>query len=171
MGTIKYTAPEIGDILISAKDGCITGLYFHGNGDTSQNAHTPQSQVLLEKIHEQSTPEDVAVLQSVSKELDAYFAGSLREFSVPLKPEGTDFRKKVWTALQTIPYGETISYKTLAQRINNPKAIRAVGGANHHNPISIIIPCHRVIGANGKLVGYGGGMDVKRFLLALERGM
>ena len=156
MGTFRYVSP-VGDMFISANGGFVTELYFDG-GIT-----TPKS--LKES---EAAPEDAAVLNALSKELDAYFAGTLKEFTVPLKPEGTEFRKKVWQALQTIPYGETISYKELALRINNPKAIRAVGGANHHNPISIIIPCHRVIGANGKLVGYGGGMNVKEFLLKHE---
>jgi len=102
-------------------------------------------------------------------ELKAYFEGTLKEFSVPIKLKGTGFRMRVWEALMTIPYGETISYKELAQRINQPSAIRAVGGANHHNPISIIVPCHRVIGANGTLTGYGGGLGNKEFLLNLER--
>jgi len=111
---------------------------------------------------------DEAVLDQCVGELDAYFAGKLKEFTVPVKAVGTDFRMRCWTALQGIKYGETISYKELARRINQPTAIRAVGGANHHNPISIIIPCHRVIGAAGKLVGYGGGVDVKSFLLSHE---
>jgi len=88
---------------------------------------------------------------------------------VPIRLKGTNFRMRVWAALMTIPYGETISYKELAQRIGQPSAIRAVGGANHHNPVSIIVPCHRVIGANGTLTGYGGGLNNKEFLLALEK--
>jgi len=157
MGTFRYVSP-VGDIFISAKDGLVTELYFDGGITTPTDLKESDA-----------APEDAAVLHTLSQELDAYFAGTLREFTVPLKPEGTAFRKKVWEALQTIPYGETISYKELALRIDNPKAIRAVGGANHHNPISIIIPCHRVIGANGKLVGYGGGMDAKAFLLEHEK--
>ncbi|MCL2199002.1 MAG: methylated-DNA--[protein]-cysteine S-methyltransferase [Defluviitaleaceae bacterium] len=110
-----------------------------------------------------------AILEKCAEELDAYFAGKLREFTVPTKPEGTAFRKRVWKELKKIPHGEVISYKELAKRVGNPKASRAVGGANHHNPINIIIPCHRVIGASGKLTGYGGGLDNKEFLLNLER--
>ena len=157
MATIKYKS-SIGELLLSARDGYVTELYFDG-GIT-----TPPT--LKEAAPD---PEDAKILQALTKELDAYFAGTLREFTVPLKPAGTPFRMKVWEALQTIPYGGTISYKQLAERIDNPKAIRAVGGANHHNPISIIIPCHRVIGASGKLVGYGGGLNVKEFLLELEK--
>ena len=113
--------------------------------------------------------EDEAVLAECVRQLQAYFAGELRQFTVPLRAEGTPFRQKVWQALCHIPYGQTISYKELAQRVGQPTAIRAVGGANHHNPISILIPCHRVIGASGKLTGYGGGLDVKGFLLELEK--
>ncbi|MGF1690933.1 methylated-DNA--[protein]-cysteine S-methyltransferase [Photobacterium kagoshimensis] len=101
-------------------------------------------------------------------QLDAYFAGTLTRFTVPLAPEGTEFQKQVWTALRSIPYGETCSYKTIADAINNPKAVRAVGAANGKNPIAIIVPCHRVIGANGKLTGYAGGVDMKAYLLKLE---
>jgi len=109
-----------------------------------------------------------AVIDACSQELDAYFTGKLKSFTVPIRLVGTDFRMKVWNELCNIPYGETISYKELAQRIGNPRAIRAVGGANHHNPVSIIVPCHRVIGAGGGLTGYGGGLDNKSFLLKLE---
>ena len=104
------------------------------------------------------------------RQLTAYFAGRLRAFDLPLAPEGTAFQSAVWHELQRIPYGETISYGELARRLGNPKAVRAVGLANGSNPISIVIPCHRVIGSNGSLVGYGGGLPVKQALLALERG-
>jgi len=159
MITIKYVSP-VGSILLSANDGAITQLYFDG-GIT-----TPPS---LQESASRPGVSDAHVLDTAVKELDAYFAGRLKEFTVPLCPQGTPFRTRVWQALQEIPYGETISYKQLALNIGNPAAIRAVGGANHHNPISIIIPCHRVIGANGKLVGYGGGIEVKEFLLGLEK--
>ena len=108
------------------------------------------------------------VLRNCTSELEMYFAGKLKEFTVPLKLIGTDFRKRCWEALRTITYGETISYKELAVKIGNPKACRAVGGANHHNPIVIIVPCHRVIGSGGGLTGFGGGLNKKRFLLELE---
>ena len=109
------------------------------------------------------------VLQKCLTELDSYFAGKLRNFTVPIRLLGTDFRMRCWEALRAIPYGETASYSQLAESIGNPKACRAVGGANHHNPIAIIVPCHRVIGADGSLTGFGGGLDKKRFLLELER--
>lgn len=163
MGTIIYKTPSaisggIENILLSAKDGFITQLYFCGGRTTPKDLNECEGKI-----------EDLDILKAASKELDAYFLGNLKNFTVPIKPQGTPFRLKVWEALQTIPYGIAISYKELAQRINQPTAIRAVGGANHHNPISIIIPCHRVIGANGKLVGYGGGIDAKEFLLNHEK--
>lgn len=102
------------------------------------------------------------------RQLREYFAGKRIEFDLPLAPEGTDFQRNVWRRLQEIPYGETISYGELAKRIGNPKASRAVGAANGQNPIPIVIPCHRVIGANGKLTGFGGGLPTKEALLALE---
>ncbi len=102
-------------------------------------------------------------------QFDAYFAGSLRDFDLPLSPAGTPFQKSVWQALRGIDYGETISYAELARRIGNPRAVRAVGMANGTNPLSIIVPCHRVIGADGSLTGYGGGLPAKKFLLDLER--
>lgn len=101
-------------------------------------------------------------------QLEAYFAGRLRDFDLPLAPEGTDFQLRVWRALGEIPYGSTISYGALARRVGNPRASRAVGLANGRNPIPIVIPCHRVIGGDGSLVGYGGGLPIKRSLLALE---
>jgi len=110
------------------------------------------------------------VLSGVRAELDAYFAGRLRKFTTPVAFEGTPFQHQVWTELCRIPYGETISYLELANRIKNPKAVRAVGLANGANPIAIIVPCHRVIGANGSLTGFGGGLPTKRALLELESG-
>jgi methylated-DNA-[protein]-cysteine S-methyltransferase len=102
------------------------------------------------------------------RQLREYFAGKRIEFDLPLAPEGTEFQRNVWRRLQEIPYGETISYGELAKRVGNPKASRAVGAANGQNPIPIVIPCHRVIGANGKLTGFGGGLPTKEALLALE---
>jgi methylated-DNA-[protein]-cysteine S-methyltransferase len=115
-------------------------------------------------------PDTSGVLRSVCKELDAYFAGRLKKFSTPLAFEGTPFQNQVWKELTRIPYGETISYLDLANRIRNPKAVRAVGMANGANPIAIIVPCHRVIGSNGSLIGFGGGLPTKRALLELESG-
>ena len=109
-------------------------------------------------------------LKDAVRQLTAYFAGKLRDFDIPVAPAGTPFQRSVWDELQRIPYGETISYGELARRLDNPKAVRAVGLANGSNPISVIIPCHRVIGSNGSLVGYGGGLPIKQALLSLERG-
>jgi methylated-DNA-[protein]-cysteine S-methyltransferase len=111
-----------------------------------------------------------AVIAKARKQLDAYFAGKLRAFDLPLAPQGTAFQQKVWAALLKIPYGATRSYGQQATAIGSPKAMRAVGLANGRNPIAIIIPCHRVIGANGSLTGYGGGMARKQLLLDLEQG-
>lgn len=102
-------------------------------------------------------------------QLNEYFAGKRREFDLPLAPRGTEFQLACWNELQRIPFGSTISYSELARRIGRPNAVRAVGAANGANPIPIIIPCHRVIGANGTLTGYGGGLHIKRALLALEQ--
>jgi len=113
--------------------------------------------------------EDPTSLREVVRQLHAYFAGKIEQFDLTLAPEGTEFQRRVWDELQTIPYGVTISYGDLARRIGNPNASRAVGLANGSNPIPIVIPCHRVIGSNGKLTGYGGGLPIKEKLLALER--
>jgi len=118
---------------------------------------------------ESSWKQDRAPLRETIYQLQAYFAGELETFDLQLAPQGTPFQLAVWHRLCDIPYGETISYGELATRIGNPKASRAVGLANGSNPIPIVIPCHRVIGSNGKLTGYGGGLPIKEKLLALER--
>lgn len=109
------------------------------------------------------------LLLEAETQLAEYFAGSRKRFDLPLAPEGTAFQRRVWDALLEIPYGETRSYREIAARIGNPKAYRAVGMANNRNPLPILIPCHRVIGADGSPVGYGGGLDVKIALLGLEK--
>jgi methylated-DNA-[protein]-cysteine S-methyltransferase len=115
---------------------------------------------------EESTP----VLEAALDQLEAYFAGDLKEFDLPLAAVGTPFQQRVWAELVKIPYGVTCSYMEVAQRLGDPKAVRAVGLANGRNPIAIIVPCHRVIGANGRLTGYAGGLWRKERLLSLERG-
>jgi methylated-DNA-[protein]-cysteine S-methyltransferase len=110
----------------------------------------------------------VLVLTEAIRQLHAYFDGRLREFDLPLEFHGTTFQQNCWRQLLTIPFGQTWSYMQMAQAIGSPKAVRAVGAANGANPIAIVVPCHRVIGANGKLVGYGGGLPLKKRLLALE---
>lgn len=112
---------------------------------------------------------DDAAFPDAVDQLTAYFAGDLTEFDLELDMAGTQFQRRVWEALQTIPYGETCSYGEIARQIGSPSGSRAVGLANGHNPIGIIVPCHRVIGANGSLTGYGGGLDRKRALLELEK--
>ncbi|MGE5577532.1 MAG: methylated-DNA--[protein]-cysteine S-methyltransferase [Syntrophothermus sp.] len=112
--------------------------------------------------------EDSAANAPVLRELAEYFAGRLSKFTCPLDLRGTEFQRKVWAALLEIPYGKTASYRDIAVAIGKPAATRAVGSANHANPVPVIVPCHRVIGANGDLVGYGGGLGIKRYLLGLE---
>lgn len=109
------------------------------------------------------------LLLEAERQLCAYFQGTLKQFDLPLAPRGTSFQQKVWAALCTIPYGETRSYGEIAAQVGNPKACRAVGMANNRNPLAVIVPCHRVIGANGSLTGYAAGLDVKTALLALEQ--
>jgi methylated-DNA-[protein]-cysteine S-methyltransferase len=117
---------------------------------------------------ESASRQDHGLLAEAIRQLHHYFAGKLRDFDLPLRPEGTPFQLRVWAELQRIPYGTTISYRELARRIGNPRASRAVGLANGANPLPIVIPCHRVIGSNGALVGYGGGLSIKERLLELE---
>ena len=157
---------QVGPLMIVEEDEHIVEITFARDGTRLMDA---KSKINAERIRTASEQSASSVAKACVKELDAYFAGTLRCFSVPIKAHGTPFRMRVWEALKTIPYGETISYKELAEAINQPKAVRAVGGANHNNPISIIIPCHRVIGASGKLTGYGGGLENKALLLELER--
>ena len=114
---------------------------------------------------------ETPLLTEGKRQLLEYLAGVRRVFDLPLAPKGTEFYRSVWRALEEIPYGETRSYRDIAQAVGRPKAVRAVGQANHNNPIPIIIPCHRVVGANGSLTGYGGGLDLKERLLRLEAGV
>lgn len=112
---------------------------------------------------------ETVLLAEAKKQLSEYFAGERRRFDLPLAPAGTDFQELVWSGLRQIPYGRTLGYGELARNIGRPSSARAVGGANNRNPIAIIIPCHRVVGSDGSLVGYGGGLDKKEYLLALEK--
>ena len=169
----KLIDSPIGPITLIAQEGAIVGLYF---GDTSlddshkklQGGKNVSGENVINEVTSDSNVLNENVLTQCEKELDAYFARKLQKFTVPIRAAGTPFREKVWEALLQIPYGKTVSYKDIAVQIGNPKAVRAVGGANHNNPISIIVPCHRVIGTNGSLTGYGGGMDAKKWLLELE---
>jgi methylated-DNA-[protein]-cysteine S-methyltransferase len=150
-----YSSP-VGELLLTSSDGMITGLYMslHRGGP----APRPKPE----------WGRDDRSLRLVCNQLKAFFAGELRAFDLPLLMTGTPFQKQVWEGLLTIPYGTTISYAELAGRIGRPGASRAVGAANGRNPIGIVVPCHRVIGANGTLTGYGGGLDRKEWLIAHE---
>ena len=148
MNRYHYKFP-IGTVCIEEENHFITGLYIDANIEENEK--------------------ETELLQEAHQQLKEYFAGNRKKFKLPIHLEGTEFQKKVWKALQTIPYGETRTYGEIAEQIGNPKASRAVGGANHNNPIMIVVPCHRVIGANGSLVGFGGGLDMKKYLLELEK--
>jgi methylated-DNA-[protein]-cysteine S-methyltransferase len=152
-----YTQIEspLGPLLLVADDAGLRQILFV-NG-----RHAAQPESSWEKV--------TAPFTETVRQLHAYFAGELENFDMQLAPEGTPFQLEVWHRLCVIPYGSTVSYGELASRIGNPKACRAVGLANGSNPIPIVIPCHRVIGSNGKLTGYGGGLPIKEKLLALER--
>lgn len=123
----------------------------------------------IEEMAKNSIQKETSLIKNTKQQLDEYFAGKRKKFDIPIKLDGTDFQIKVWKELLKIPYGETCSYLDIAKRIGNPKASRAVGMANNKNKIIIIVPCHRVIGSNKKLVGYACGLDVKEKLLELER--
>lgn len=152
MKYIKYIDTKIGRIGIIEENGQIIKVA-----------------IKQEVKKEELVIKDTKLLKKAAKQLEEYLEGKRRKFDLPLKQEGTEFMQKVWTALQEIPYGETRSYKQVAQMIGNPKAVRAVGMANNKNHIPIIIPCHRVIGSNGKLVGYALGLEIKQELLELEK--
>ena len=119
-------------------------------------------------IDDKVEKEETNLIKVTYKQIEEYLLGNRKKITVPIKLKGTEFQKKVWNALLEIPYGKTMSYKQIAEKIGNPKACRAVGMANHNNPIAIIVPCHRVIGNNRKLVGYAGGVEVKQKLLEIE---
>lgn len=143
---------KIGKVGIIDDGNSITEIYFANDQDAKE-------------VNTRETP----LIKEAAKQLKEYFEGKRQDFNLPLDPKGTNFQKNVWKALQTIPYGQTWSYKQVAEKVNSPKAYRAVGMANNKNPISIVIPCHRVIGENGKLVGYGGGLEIKEYLLNMEK--
>ena len=149
-----YESP-FGNIVIESDGNAITGV----KTESGIEAGTEPA-----GIKDASTLTDITAMQ-----LNEYFTGKRKKFDVPLNPQGTDFQRSVWKALQGIPYGKTKSYKQIAQAVGNPKACRAVGMANNKNPIWILIPCHRVIGSDGSLTGYGGGIKMKKKLLEIER--
>lgn len=152
----SHFSTPVGPVLLTSDGKGLTGLYMveHKHG---------------EQVREDWIPDDEAIpFREAKQQLAAYFAGTLTRFDLPLAILGSEFQKRVWAKLRTIPFGSTISYGELARQIGNPNASRAVGLANGRNPVSIIVPCHRVIGANGKLTGYGGGLPRKAALLAFE---
>jgi methylated-DNA-[protein]-cysteine S-methyltransferase len=148
----------VGPLTLVATDGALSGLYM------DMQRHRPSDETFGAPGDPDSEP-----FASVAEQLAAYFAGDLTEFDMPLHLHGTPFQQRVWEALQEIPYGETTTYGELAVEIGRPSASRAVGLANGRNPVSVIVPCHRVVGSTGSLTGYGGGLDRKRYLLDFER--
>jgi len=156
------TAPSpIGDLTLTAdpSSGALTGLYMVGH------RHRPDIDTFGPRVD--GTDADV-VFGAALTQLAEYFAGERVRFDLPTQTAGTPFQRDVWAQLAEIPYGQTITYAELAVRIGNPKAVRAVGLANGRNPLSIVVPCHRVIGSNGALTGFGGGIERKKYLLAME---
>ena len=153
-----YTVMEspVGDITLIADDKSLCAIYW------------PNQQPNEKKFPDLEKKDSNKVLRSTVKQLNDYFKGKRTQFDLPLRAVGTNFQEQVWKALTSIDYGDTVSYGDIAKDIKNPKAVRAVGAAIGKNPISIIIPCHRVIGSNGKLTGFAGGLSTKEFLLNLE---
>jgi methylated-DNA-[protein]-cysteine S-methyltransferase len=156
MSRMSYTTIEspIGPLMLAGEEGGLRLVHFA----TGRRPASPRREWI----------EDRTPFKEVIRQLDSYFLGKLEDFDLPLVLDGTEFQLLVWRNLQKIPYGETVSYGQLARRIGSPDAARAVGLANGSNPIPIIIPCHRVIGSDGQLTGFGGGLPVKKKLLALE---
>lgn len=152
MKNVFFYESKVGKIGIADDGNAVTNIYFES--EAGENDSQIRETALIKEAH---------------KQIEEYFDGNRKSFDIPISPSGTEFQQKVWNALQTIPYGETRSYKDIAIAVGNEKACRAVGMANNRNPISIIIPCHRVIGKDGKLVGYGGGLQTKDYLLKLEK--
>ena len=161
MERMLFIETPVGKLGITASDEAVTRIFFSRE---YRNRRRPRN------APETCTPETAGpLLLQAAAELAEYFAGTRREFTLPLAPEGTPFQRAVWDALRTIPYGESRSYKQIAAQIGRPTACRAVGMANHRNPIAIVVPCHRVVGSGGTLVGYAGGLEAKAYLLGLER--
>lgn len=154
--TYNYSSPE-GEILLAANDNGLTGLWFYG------------AKYFAAGLEDERTEKLTPVLRQTLRWLDTYFSGSEPDFMPPLELHGSDFRRRVWAELAKIPYGETVTYGEIAKKLG-VKSAQAVGGAVGHNPVSIIVPCHRVLGADGSLTGYAGGTDKKARLLELERG-
>ena len=153
----KKISSPVGTICLEADQEALLSLYIIGSEAASRWTDREEK------------GEGFRVLEQAEQELLEYFEGERKEFTVPIRFEGTEFQRKVWNALREIPYGETRSYAEVAQMVGSPRACRAVGGANNRNPIMILTPCHRVVGADGSLVGFGGGLEAKKYLLDLEK--
>jgi methylated-DNA-[protein]-cysteine S-methyltransferase len=156
------TESPIGELTIIATDDAIVAIHFGNDVGSDVRDSRPSNGVVDVPAGEH------AVLDEAVRQLDEYFAGERVDFDLPLEPAGTPFQRQAWTALSTIPYGETISYGEQAMRLGDRNKSRAVGAANGKNPLPIVVPCHRVIGANGHLTGFGGGLDIKAWLLDHE---
>ncbi|MBC3412321.1 MULTISPECIES: methylated-DNA--[protein]-cysteine S-methyltransferase [Pseudomonas] len=154
--TFTLMQSPVGTLTLVARGACLAAVLW----ETERENRV--------RLGELERDDDNAVLRETARQLGEYFAGQRRTFDLPLDFVGTEFQRQVWAALLAIPFGETRSYRDIAQRIGNPQAVRAVGAANGRNPISIIAPCHRVIGASGSLTGFAGGLPAKQYLLALE---
>lgn len=160
----QYYNSPIGSIVIQANETAITGIYTKNMEDTPDvSAHSLSRETTARIIFQETF-----LIKRAYEELMEYFSGKRKTFDLPLYVKGTQFQMQVWNALREIPYGKTCSYKEIAIKTGRPKACRAVGGACHNNPILIMIPCHRVIGSNGSMTGFGGGIPVKEQLLKLE---
>ncbi|MFD3688933.1 methylated-DNA--[protein]-cysteine S-methyltransferase [Nocardiopsis sp. NPDC058631] len=165
--TVELRAPLGGPTRYTTMESPVGTLTLRGDGEALGGVYTPAKDDSTLGVPADWVADPAPFAEAV-RQLTAYFAGELRDFTLPLAPAGTEWQRRVWTGLTTIPYGETASYGQLAEELGRPTASRAVGMANGRNPISIIIPCHRVIGANGTLTGYAGGLERKKFLLGLE---
>lgn len=161
MATVFSRLPSpVGELILTASDSGLTGIYFPNRDRPAKSR--------ADWIEENGPGSESAILAQVRRQLAEYFAGTRTTFDLPLEPRGTEFQRRVWDALRAIPYGTTTSYGAIARRLGDPRATRAVGAANGQNPIPIIVPCHRVVGAKGELTGFGGGIDRKRWLLEHE---
>ena len=161
---IQYFKTKIGELITGSFDGKLCLLDFR-----YRKMRTTVDNRIKNRLKAEYVEKDDEILKKTRKQLDEYLNGDRREFNIPLLMVGTDFQKKVWNALMNVPHGFTSTYLQLAKNINNEKAVRAVANANGANSIGLIIPCHRIIGSNGELVGYGGGLPVKKRLLKLEQ--
>lgn len=162
---VQYHKTRIGELILGSYEGKLCLLDFR-----YRKMRSAIDKRIQDGLNAEFTPQDDEILDRTQEQIDEYLSGSRTSFDIPLIIVGSDFQKAVWNALMQIPYGKTASYLDLAKVIDNEKAVRAVAGANGANAIAIIIPCHRIIGNNGELVGYGGGLTVKKQLLDLEQG-